>query len=353
MMSRLLLGSVMSPVSCWMIMSSSLLVTFEVGHQLNTIGVMKTYTHLSYEERFVIEKLWAGGSAIRSIANYLGRSPNTISREIQKNMVKGTYTATKAEAKVQARRWRAKSQCLKVAMDSFLVTFVETKLKEKWSPNQISGYLAIELGITCSAKAIYKFVESRGLERYLFWKWNKKKSGGKRTPHKPVQDGRKSIDERPVLDGIGHYEVDFIVSKHSSAVFLVVVDRYTKYTRIRILPNRKRYTIHAAFSELFSGISIKSITTDNDIAFNHWVELEEIIHAPIYFCHPYHSWEKGLVENTNRWIRCFVPKRRDIASVTRDELKEIHAFLNDRPRECIGFKSPREYYKQESVLVEG
>jgi len=119
------------------------------------------------------------------------------------------------------------------------------------------------------------------------------------------------------------------------------------------LPNRKRHTISAAFSEIFSGISVKSITTDNDIAFNHWVELEEIIHAPIYFCHPYHSWEKGLVENTNRWIRCFVPKRRDLASVTNEEIQEILSFLNDRPRECIDFRIPSQYYYEQSVLLEG
>jgi len=315
---------------------------------------MKTYKHLSFEERFVIEKLWAGGTAIRDIAVYLGRSPNTISREIGKNMVKSTYDAKKAQLKVNQRRWRAKQQCLKVAMDSFLVSFVEAKLEQKWSPKQISGYLKFELSITCSSKAIYKFVESRGLERHLFWYWNKKRGGPKRTTHKPVADGRKSIDLRPnTANIVGHYEIDFIVSKHSPAVFLVVVDRYTKYTRIRVLPNRKRHTMSAAFSEIFCGVPVQSITTDNDIAFNHWVELEEIIHAPIYFCHPYHSWEKGLVENTNRWIRCFVPKRRDIASVTDEEIEQILSFINDRPRECAGFRSPREYYIQESVLREG
>lgn len=328
--------------------------TFEVGHQLIRIGVMQKYTHLSFEERFVIEKLWTGGSPVRDIANYLGRSPNTISRELKKNMVNGIYDAKKAQLKVNQRRWRAKRQCLKVAMDSFLVSFVEAKLEQKWSPRQISGDLEMQLNITCSAKAIYKFVESRGLERYLFWRWNKKKGGAKRQTHKPIADGRKSIDIRPDAIGIvGHYEVDFIVSKHSPAVFLVVVDRHTKYTRIRILPNRKRQTISQAFSDIFHGVPVQSITTDNDIAFQHWAELEEIIQAPIYFCHPYHSWEKGLVENTNRWIRCFVPKRRDIASVTDEDLKEILAFINDRPRECIGFRSPKEYYVRESVLVEG
>jgi IS30 family transposase len=315
---------------------------------------MKTYKHLSFEERFVIERLWQGSIAIRDIAEFLVRSPNTISHELKKNMVKGSYCAKTAQLKVNQRRWRAKSQCLKVAMDSFLVRFVEAQLEAKWSPKQISGHLKRELGISCSAKAIYKYVEHRGLEYRLFWRWNKRRGGPKRKKNQVAKDGRKYIDIRPLmLLEVGHLEVDFIVSKHSAAVLLVVTDRLTKHTMVLKLSNRKRHTISAAFSQVFSGISVKSITTDNDIAFHHWAELEEIIQAPIYFCHPYHSWEKGLVENTNRWIRCFVPKRRDIASVTKEDLDEIHAFLNDRPRECIGFRVPSEYYYEQSVLLEG
>lgn len=315
---------------------------------------MKTYTHLSFEERFVIEKLYNGKSTIREIAVYLGRSPNTISHELKKNLVNGSYEAEKAQVKVSQRRWRAKRQCLKVALDSFLVRFVEAKLQLKWSPRQISGYLKKELGITCSAKAIYKFIESRGLERHLFWRWNKKKGGRKRPQHAPPMDGRVYIDERPDIQSEpGHYEVDFIVSKQSTWVFLVVVEILTKHAWVLKLPNRKRTTIRDAFSSVFRGVTVKSITTDNDIAFTSWRELEYIIQAPIYFCHPYHSWEKGLVENTNRWIRCFIPKRRDIASVTQENLDEIHAFLNDRPRACIGFRVPSEYYDEQSVLLEG
>jgi len=315
---------------------------------------MKTYKHLSFEERFTIEKLWGGEVAVREIAEFLGRSPNTISRELTKNMVKGVYDAKKAQLKVNQRRWRAKRQCLKVSMDSFLVSFVETKLELRWTPKSISGYLHTELSISCSAKAIYKFIEHRGLEYQLFWRWNKKRGGPKRKKHKVNADGRKYIDISPdITNQVGHYELDFIISKYSSYVLLVATDRLTKHSRILRLANRKRHTISAAFSQIFSGVTVKSITTDNDIAFTHWRELEIIIQAPIYFCHPYHSWEKGLVENTNRWIRCFVPKRRDIASVTKEDLDEIHAFLNDRPRECIGFRIPSEYYYEQSVLLEG
>ena len=315
----------------------------------------KKYHQLSSEERFVIEKLYAAKVVIRTIAEFLGRSPNTVSREVRKNSVHGSYAAEKAKVKAQARRWRAKRQCLKVALDSFLSAFVEKRLEEKWSPRQISGYLKHELGIQCSAKAIYKFTEARGLDHLLFWHWNGKKSGRKRGYWKTPHDGRSYIDERPPCIEAGHFELDFIVSKGSAFVLMVVVDRHTKRAFVRKLPNRKRSTVRAALSALFRGILVKSITTDNDIAFTCWRELETLLNTHIYFTHPYHSWEKGLVENTNRWIRCFVPKRRDIRSVTEEEIDEILSFLNDRPRECIGFKSPREYYSSltASVLLEG
>lgn len=314
----------------------------------------RKFKHLKDEERFCIERLYTLGVVIRRIAEFLGRSPNTISREVAKNSIKGIYDARKAKQKTLARRWRAKSQCLKVALDSFLCIFVEEKLEKKWSPKQISGYLKREYGIKCSAKAIYKFAESRGLNHLLFWGWNNHKGGWKRGRWKTAHDGRKYIEERPTRDEPGHYEMDFIVSKGSSWVLLVVVGWFTKRTWVLKLPNRKRSTVREALSVLFSGVLVKSITTDNDIAFKYWRELEVLLNTHIYFTHPYHSWEKGLVENTNRWIRCFVAKRRDISTVTQEELNEIHSFLNDRPREVLGFQTASSYhYQHSSVLIEG
>jgi transposase, IS30 family len=335
-------------------MTHLLLDTFEVGQ---LIYCLMKYHHLSFEERFFIEKMYLAGSAIRRIAEFLSRSVNTISREIRKNSVKGVYTADEAAQKASTKRWRGKQQCLKVAMDSFLSKFVEERLGKpyRWSPKQISGYLRKELDIICSAKAIYKFAESRGLNRLLFWGWNNHKGGRKRNHWKTIKDGRIYVDERPEQDGTGHVEIDFIVSKLSKWVLLVIVDRLTRKTRVIKLPNRKRSTIKGALSSIFHGVDLKSITTDNDIAFTCWRELEVLLNTRIYFTHPYHSWEKGLVENTNRWIRCFVPKRRDIETVTEEDLDEIHSFLNDRPRECIEFRTPSEYYSlvSGSVLLGG
>ena len=311
----------------------------------NCCHMKTTFKHLCFEERFVIEKLLKGNACVREIARFLVRSPNTVSREIRKNSVRSEYRADKANHKAYFKRWRSKRQCLKVAMDRFLHRFVDEKLRKKWSPEQISGYLGKELGISCSTKAIYKFARARCYDRYLFWGWNKHKSGRKQYQYTNPKDGRKYIDERPPLEGGGHLEMDFIVSRQSTWVLLVLVDRLTKRTWVRRLPNRKRGTIRVALSEMLKDVVVRSITTDNDIAFTCWEELETLLGTRIYFTHPYHSWEKGLVENTNRWIRCFVPKKKDIALVTQEELDAIHAFLNDRPRAVIGFAIPSRYYQ--------
>ncbi|HPB60679.1 MAG TPA: IS30 family transposase [Candidatus Paceibacterota bacterium] len=303
--------------------------------------IKNKYKHLSLAERYVIEKLLLASITIRGIALILGRSPSTISNEIKRNSVKGQYIAKKAAHKSYVKRKYSKTQSLKVVMDMFLYRFVEEKLNKKWSPEQMSGYLKRQ-NITVSTKAIYKFIGSRGWEYKLFWSRHNKKSGRKQYRYGNPIDGRKYIELRPEVTEPGHYEMDFIVSKQSPRVLLVIVDRFLKKSWLIKLPNRKHATICDALRQTFSGQPLLSLTTDNDIAFLKWQNIEELLNVSIYFCHPYHSWEKGLVENTNRWIRCFIAKRRDIGSVTQEELAEIHTFLNDRPRRCLGYFTANE-----------
>lgn len=311
------------------------------------------YKHLSFEERFVIETLLKKNTSIRAIATILERSPNTISREIKKNSTQGIYDAKKAQHKAYVKRWRSKRQCLKVAMNDFLYRYVGRRLRERWSPEQISGELFVTYNIVCSPKAIYKFACSRCLERFLFWNWNKRKGGRKNYHYDTPKDDRKYIDVRPDDVTEEDWEMDFIVSSLSSCVLLVIVNRVTKYAKVYKLPNRKRTTILCALSVAFRGEPVRSITTDNDIAFMCWKDIESLLQAHIYFTRPYHSWEKGLVENTNRWIRCFVPKKQDIASVTKEDLQDIDSFLNNRPREVIGFRLPSVYHREIRVLLRG
>lgn len=308
------------------------------------------YKHLQHKERCVIEVLWHAQTSIRGIALILGRSPNTISREIKRCRKK--YSVDKATRHAYVQRYRSKRTCMKVAMDAFLSRFVKDMLLEKWSPNQMSGYLKRQ-GISVSEKAIYKFIGKRGMNHLLFWGRNQHKRGKKVYRYQQVPDDRKYIEKRPVLEGVGHYEMDFIVSRKSTWVLLVIVDRMSKQAFVEKLANRKHTTINRALSRIFTGKPLRSITTDNDIAFSGWKQLEILLGTQIYFCHPYHSWEKGLVENTNRWIREFVSKKRDIGTVTDQELVAIDRYLNWRPREVIGFQFPGELYYQHGVLLEG
>jgi len=244
-------------------------------------------------------------------------------------------------------------------MDGHLSKFVEKKLSKGWSPETISSRLEVQSGLQyASRKSIRKFVHSRpSLERFLFWERNKKKTGPKRKKDEYLKDpDRKWIDLRPfeALYEYGHWEGDFIVSKHNSYVLLVLVERYSKRILLSILPNRKNDLVNETISFLLRDHIVKTLTLDNDIAFKKWKKLERMIQADVYFCHPYHSWEKGLVENTNRWIRQFVPKKTNLQSISKEELKSIEDWFNHTPRQCLNGETPYEisFRKEYGMMVE-
>jgi len=140
----------------------------------------------------------------------------------------------------------------------------------------------------------------------------------------------------------GHWEGDFIVSKRNTQVLLVLVEKWSKVKRLMLLPNRNNEVVNAAIASLLDGYTVKTLTLDNDIAFRKWRELESALGASVYFCHPYHSWEKGLVENTNRWIRVFVPKRTDLSSYTAEDIRAIETWFNHLPSESLHGATPYE-----------
>lgn len=299
------------------------------------------YKQLTYEERIQIDTLHRSGVSIRGIAAVLERSPNTISRELREKTIRGTYLPKKAHHKTYWRRYKSKRKCMKVATSPSLIQLVHEKLEAGWSPERIAGY-STRAGNSVSKKAIYKYIQSRCLERHLFWKKHKKRSGRKRGSCTHQDTQKRHMSSRPIIQTSGHWELDFIVSAKSKAVLLVLVDIHTRYALVKVLPRKTHQLVLGALADIADRHSIKTITTDNDIVFQKWPDMERYLKTVFYFCRPYHSWEKGLVENTNRWIRLFVPKRQDIATVTDDDLRSIHRYLNDIPRQCLNFRTARE-----------
>jgi transposase, IS30 family len=309
------------------------------------------YKQISHEERIVIQKLLEANRGKREIARVLNRSSGSICNEVKVNSVKGIYTAEKAELKSYQARWRAKSQCLKLGNNSKLAKRVDDRLKLKYSPDQISGELKEE-GVSCSKKAIYKYVKSRCLESKLMFKGKRRKSKWKY--QKGVIDKEKKyIELRPKVQGLGHYEMDFVVSKHNNYSLLVLVDKWSRFAQVRLITDRKHITVTSALRGIFENTNLPmlSVTTDNDISFSHWKYLENTLNTKIYFTHPYHSWEKGLVENTNRWIRLFAPKQSDLSLVTTETLVDIHNFLNKKPRKVLGYKTAESVYFSQRECV--
>lgn len=302
--------------------------------------------HLVKEERFCIEKMLGEGESFGKIARTLGRGVSTISEEVNENGGREKYRAQRAKLRAYFKQYRKKRECNAVAMNGHIQRFTEKKLALGWSPERIAVRLKRQSGIGyASGKSIRKYIDSRsGLERFLFWNRNNRKGGPKRRDVLFNDPMRKFIETRPFMAFFeyGHWEVDFIVSKHNSAVLLVLIEKWSKFRKFAVLPNRNNDLVNKTIAMLLSGYTVKTLTCDNDIAFRKWRVLEALLGASVYFCHPYHSWEKGLVENTNRWLREFVPKRSDLSLYSKEEMQAIEDWFNHLPSESLCGVTPYE-----------
>lgn len=312
----------------------------------------KKYTHIKKAERLEIAILLDKKYSIRDIAKALRRSPNSISQEIKTNSVNGIYNPLKADRKARVKRKYSKYQGMKIVNNIQLRDYVEEKIKEDWSPEVIAGRLKnIESHIKHAGKgAIYKYIYSvygRQIEQYLYHNAVHKKSGPKRK-HKEKLSDRVFINERPEYinnkEYFGDWEGDFIVSgKDGQGALIVLYERKAKYVLMKKIISRNTATVNQAIHEMIGGtIYFNSLTTDNDISFRKHKELSGLLGVPIYFCHPYHSWEKGGVENMNKLIRRYIPKRTDISKLSDEFIKKIQDKFNHRPRKCLNFKTPHE-----------
>jgi IS30 family transposase len=240
---------------------------------------------------------------------------------------------------------------MKIVADTELRAFVEKGLAEGRSPDSLSKRIhKREKHLSpISADSIDRFLKSvhgRKLEAKRN-KLKKKKRGHKRVKLQKL-DGRKLIDIRPKIAGrrgrVGDAEADFIVSgKSGKGHLLVVIDRKLRasFTE-KVFPVSVK-NVHRAFQKIKKRYpEMRTITTDNDILLVRHKELEKELGVKIYFCHPYHSWEKGTVENTNGEIRKYIPKGSDISKCPVNFIRAVEKKLNDRYMDCLDSFTPKE-----------
>lgn len=321
------------------------------------------YLHFSIEEREKIQIMLWQESSIRTIAKELGRSPSSVSREIQRNRPpeRNRYAPRTAHARAIFNRGiRGRIERLK---NDNIRRYVVSHLKRRWSPEQISGRIKLDLRETISHEAVYQFIYFQVYQKgwgllkpghedlRMYLRRRRKRrihKGSRRCQRMPSFQGI-SIDLRPSIvntrSRIGDWESDTVVSINNKPGINTCVERKTGFALITKLDDKKsRSTVKAISSRMESipNNAKHTMTFDNGFENSGWKKLEELIRIKTYFAHPYHSWERGTNENTNGLIRDYFPKKTDFAAIKEEELSFVEGELNNRPRKRLGWKTPIE-----------
>lgn len=318
--------------------------------------------HITNAERSEIAILLKKGYSHHDIAGALHREQSTISREIERNSVNGEYDPRKAKVKARIRRRYSKYQGMKVRARPKLQAFIIEKLKEYWTPDVIAGHLKYEQSALpyVSAKGIYKWLYSVHGQRYCVLLCSQQLKPRQRRPkaERSMIPNRKGIEKRPREANdrsvFGHGEADTMVSgkRHASTRSLAVLEeRKTRYVRLRKMLNLKPATMARALKKIGQGLGLSTLTFDNGIENRKHGQVAASLKIQTYFCNPYHSWEKGSVENTIGRIRRFIPKGADLADYTRADIARIEHWLNHTPRKCLNYKTPYDMMKANLLSI--
>ncbi len=331
---------------------------------------MRTFKHLSLEEREILYGGLRENLSLRTIARRLGRNHTTVARELAANSrsllgnPKSTREYIPCKAHKRAER-RAADQRRKAPLKEPLIfLYVRKHLREDgWSPETIAGRLPIDHpGKKIDDETIYRYIYKGSMKHYKYWQYltiarrKRMKKYGRRIHRDGKIPGSISIDLRPkevdLRSSLGHWETDNVVGKTTDkSVLSVTVERMIRLTLMSKLKNRTAAVKTEALVKrliAFPKEARQTITTDNGTENSYHREITKQLQMNIFFCHAYHSWEKGTVENTNGRIRRYIPKGASIDTFSEEQIAAIEYKLNHTPRKCLGFLTP--YEKMMEVL---
>jgi len=311
---------------------------------------MKQYTQLTQEERYQIAALLKAGHDQTEIAMILNRHKSTISREICRNTGLRGYRPRQAQRLTEARR-QAK---VHAQIPRSVWRQVERLLREDWSPEQISLWLKAEGTISISHEWIYQYIlqdktDGGVLYHHLRCQKQRRKRYGSYNRRGQLIN-RVSIDERPAIvdtrSRLGDWELDTIIGKGHQQAIVSLTERKSRFTLIQKVKRKTAQCVSDAIINLLSPFSdlVHTMTSDNGKEFAEHKNIADKLNASFYFAHPYASWERGLNENTNGLIRQYFPKGRDFTTITQKEINRAMNKLNNRPRKCLGIKTPNQVF---------
>ena len=313
----------------------------------------QNYSQLTVDERNQFYALQQAEMPMTEIANQLGRSRTTLYNELNRNRGGRGYRPRQAQQFAEKRR-AEKVQPLKMRPE--VIAYLESKLQRQWSPEQIARTMKTDPdgpGLAVSPETIYRYV------------WDDKRAGGtlyihlrhglkKRRQRRGRKDlrgkihNRVDIDQRPAVvetrERLGDWEADLVCGSGASGYLVALVERVSRRVLIGFTRTKTASEVTSEILRLLKDEVVETLTFDNGKEFADHERIAAELGCQCYFAKPYHSWERGLNENTNGLIRQYFPKKMSFARITADQIALVQHRLNTRPRKCLGFKTPDRVY---------
>jgi IS30 family transposase len=311
--------------------------------------------HISYEERKRIEKMLLAGQSHRNIGRDLGRVHTSIDREVARNQGHSPYNADRAQLRYE--RFLQGKKLKKLEQIPELKQYVINQIREELSPQMIAGrlkeYAHRKHGFQVSHETIYQFVYSRegrslALPQHLYSRRGRRFSWIHR--NKPLKiPARVSIHERDrIIDlrtRLGDWESDLQIYSGRKPTLSVEAERKSRYISLHKTKDKTAAEKLQAILKTIAALPenlFKTMTFDNGTENVEHLKLRSEHAILTYFCDPYKSWQKGTVENMNKWIRWYLPRDINIDQVTDEEIQIIQNKLNNKPRKCLNYLTPKE-----------
>ena len=300
------------------------------------------------------------GKRVSEIARAIGRSKSTVSREISRNSFRvgggECYRASTAQARYERRR----EACVRprILDDPGTFELVRSKfLEQQWSPEQIEGRLALELGESpVSDTTIYRAIQDglfdgcvggRKAARRLRRKGKRRKRAGREERRGKIVVSH-SIEERPAAAGdrsrLGDWEADTVAGALGGACLATFTDRRSGYLAGGKAPSKTAEEVSAVAISSLAGHPLRSITPDRGKEFAKHSLVTEALGVEFYFALPHHPWQRGTNENTNGLLREYFPKGKPLDDVGDEEVLMVYDKLNRRPRKRLGYRTPHEVH---------
>ena len=317
---------------------------------------MRIYTQLTREQRYQIYALLKAGQKQSEIARFIKVHKSTVSRELARNCGQKGYRPKQAHQFALNKRKKAR---YRIAASTWIL--IETLIRQEWSPEQVSDWLKDNYGLQISHEWIYQYIlidkhAGGDLHRHLRCQKKRRKRYGTYDRRGRIKN-RVSIDERPAIvdtrQRLGDWEVDTIIGKGYRHAIVSLTERKSRLALLRKVEHKTAQAVADAVIELMKLLPVRThtITADNGQEFADHARIAKELNTDVYFAHPYSSWERATNENMNGLIRQYFPKKRNFVTITQQEIEFVMERLNNRPKKCLGFKSPYQVFFNYSSAV--